>query len=116
MGIPVVQGRDFNADDLRPGSPFAILVNQAFVRELLGGREPLGVQHGLTEARVAGRNASGAFVFGPGRPLNIIGVVKDSRFPALREATPPMVYETFMQASTGFGHMVLHVRTSPTGG
>jgi predicted permease len=112
MGIPLVIGRDFNADDLRPGSPFAVLVNQAFVREFLGGRESLGVQHGLAEARGAGRGAKAGFVYAPGRPLNIIGVVRDSRFPALREAVSPTVYETFMQANTGFGHMVLHVRTS----
>jgi predicted permease len=112
MGIPVVRGRDFNTGDLRPGSPFAVLVNQAFVREFLGGREPLGVQHGLTEARVVGRDPKVGFVFGAGRPLNIIGVVKDSRFPNLREATSPTVYQTFLQANTGFGHMVLHVRTT----
>jgi MacB-like periplasmic core domain len=56
MGIPVLKGRDFNADDLRPGSPFAVLVNEAFVREFLGGREPLGSQHGVSEARVTGRD------------------------------------------------------------
>ena len=41
--------------------------------------------------------------------MNIIGVVKDSRFPSLREATAPLVYQTFLQASTGFGAMTLHV-------
>ena len=115
MGIPVLKGRDFNADDLRPGSPFAVLVNETFVREFLAGREPLGSQHGVTEARVTGRNPKTGFVYGAGQPLNIIGVVKDSRFPALREAPPPMVYQTFLQANTGFGHMVLHVRTSRRG-
>jgi putative ABC transport system permease protein len=115
MGIPVMRGRDFNADDLRPGSPFAVLVNQAFVREFLRGREPLGIQHGLTEARVVGRDARTGFVFGTGRPLNIVGVVKDSRFPALREATPPTLYQPFLQANTGSGQMVLHVRTSRSG-
>jgi putative ABC transport system permease protein len=115
MGIPVVKGRDFTADDLLPGSPFAVLVNQAFVRDFLGGREPLGIQHGLTEARIVGRDARTGFVFGTGRPLNIIGVVKDSRFPALREATPPTLYQTFLQANTGSGQMVLHVRTSRAG-
>jgi macrolide transport system ATP-binding/permease protein len=33
----------------------------------------------------------------------------------LREAPPPMVSQTFLQANTGFGHMVLHVRTSRQG-
>ena len=63
MGIPVVKGRDFNADDLRPGAPFAVMVNEAFVREFLGGREPLASQHGVTEARVTGRDAKSGFVY-----------------------------------------------------
>ena len=44
--------------------------------------------------------------------MNIVGVVKDSRFPALREAAQPIVYQTFLQAATGFGGMTLHVRLS----
>ena len=48
--------------------------------------------------------------------MNIVGVVKDSRFPGLRENPPPMVYQTFLQANTGFGQMVLHVHaTDETG-
>jgi predicted permease len=105
MGIPVVKGRDFNEDDLRLSAPRAVVVNEAFVRTFLGGREPLGNGHGVREA---GRATAAA-------PLNIIGVVKDSRYPALREATPPMVYQTFLQANTGFGNMVLHVRTTRVG-
>jgi putative ABC transport system permease protein len=104
MGIPVVRGRDFNEDDLRPGAPFAVLVNEAFVREYIRGKEPLGINHGLMQS--LGRSSTPL-----GRPMTIIGVVKDSRFPNLREATPPTVYQTFLQASTGFAQMVLHVQT-----
>jgi ABC-type antimicrobial peptide transport system permease subunit len=104
MGIPVVKGRDFNEDDLRPGSPFAVLVNEAFVREYIREREPLGVNHGVMQTQ--GRSST------PMGPLPIIGVVRDSRFPNLREATPPTVYQTFLQANTGFAQMVLHVRTA----
>lgn len=107
MGIPVVKGRDFNEEDLRLSAPRAVLVNEAFVRTFLSGREPLGTGHGVTE--VAGRGTT------PAAPLNIIGVVKDSRYPALREATPPTVYQTFLQANTGFGNMVLHVRATRVG-
>ena len=105
MGIPVVKGRDFNEDDLRPGAPFGVLVNEAFVREYIRGKEPLGVNHGLMESR--GRSSTPV-----GPIMTIIGVVKDSRFPNLREATPPTVYQTFLQANTGFAQMVLHVRTT----
>ena len=106
MGLPIVRGRDFTEDDLRIDASPAVLVNEAFVRELLQGREPLGVGHGVRTAR-PGRGPAV-----PGAPLNIIGVVRDSGLPARRDATPPKVYETFLQANTGFGQMVLHVRAS----
>jgi putative ABC transport system permease protein len=104
IGIPIVKGRDFTDDDLLPDAAPAVLVNEPFVREVLHGREPLGVAHGVMTQ-------------GPGRgaglsPLNIIGVVKDARFPGLRHRTRPTVYQTFLQANTGFGQMVLHVRAS----
>jgi len=102
MGIPIVAGRDFNEDDLRAGSPPAVIVNEAFVRTVLGSASPLGTAHGVCEAGRGGQRM----------PLNIVGVVKDSRFPALREAARPIVYQTFLQARTGFGGMTLHVRMS----
>jgi putative ABC transport system permease protein len=106
MGIPIVKGRDFNDDDLRPDAACAVLVNEPFVREILNGREPLGVAHGvMTQGqRCAGTRGTSQ--------LNIIGVVKDSRVPGLRDRTPPTVYQTFLQANTGVGQMVLHVRAS----
>ena len=51
MGIPIVKGRDFTDDDLRPDAAPAVLVNEPFVREILNGREPLGVDHGVMEPR-----------------------------------------------------------------
>jgi predicted permease len=113
MGIPVIKGRDFNGDDLRSGAPPAVIVNEAFVREFLPGREPLGSAHGVRQTRAVGFDRkAGLLQYGPGDPLTIVGVVRDTRFPALREAAPPLVYQTFLQASTGFAQMVLHVRTA----
>ncbi len=100
MGIPIVAGRDFNEDDLRTGSPAAVIVNEAFVRTVIGRASPLGTGHGVSQA---GRGSQRT-------PMNIVGVVKDSRFPALRDAAQPIVYQTFTQARTGFGGMTLHVR------
>lgn len=104
MGIPIVRGRDFTEDDLRPGAPLVLLVNQAFVRAFLEDQEPLGVQHELVQIQGLRRD--------PARdvPMNIVGVVEDTRFPSLREPTPPLVYQTYLQANTGFAGMTLHVR------
>ena len=107
MGMSLSRGRDFNEDDLRPGAPLVALVNETFVREVLKGEEPLGIRHGITMTR--GNSSQGT----PQRqPLDIIGVVKDSRYPNLREATPPIMYQTFLQTRTGRGQMVLHVRVA----
>ena len=102
MGIPVVAGRDFTDHDLRPGSPKAFVVNEAFVRMVIGVASPIGISHGVIEG---GRGS-------PRAPMNIVGVVKDSRFPALRDSARPIVYQPFLQAGTGFGGMTLHVRLS----
>jgi ABC-type antimicrobial peptide transport system permease subunit len=42
--------------------------------------------------------------------MNIVGVVGNTRFPALREPAAPLVYQTFLQANTGFSGLTLHVR------
>ncbi|HEX9367932.1 MAG TPA: FtsX-like permease family protein [Vicinamibacterales bacterium] len=96
MGLSMVRGRDFNEGDLRPGAPLVALANETFVRQALEGREALGagvVLHGRERAE-------------------IVGVVRDSHYPDLRSATPPMLYQTFLQTRTGRGQMVLHVRVS----
>src|SRR4029453_18403114 len=100
------RGRDFTEDDLRTDASPAVLVNEPFVREFLQGGEPLGVGHGLRNVR-PGRGPAA-----PGPPLNILGGVRGSGLPARRGATPPRVYQTFLQANTGFGQMVLHVRAA----
>ena len=100
MGMSIVRGRDFNEGDLRPGAPHVALANETFVRQALEGREALG---------------SGVTPFG-GERMEIIGVVKDSRFPDPRSTTPPVLYTTFLQTRTGRGQMVLHVRVADTAG
>jgi putative ABC transport system permease protein len=43
LGIALVRGRDFTADDTRRGQPVAI-VNESAVRELWKGRDPIGMR------------------------------------------------------------------------
>ena len=97
MGLAIVRGRDFDEADLRPGAPLVALANETFVRQALDGREAVGPGATVT----IGRDR-----------VEIIGVVKDSRLPDLRSATPPMIYQTFLQTHTGRGQMVLHVRVA----
>src|SRR5262249_34906067 len=107
MGLRLVQGRDFNGDDLRPDSHPVAIVNEAFVREVLKGRAPLGTGHGLTMAIRRTPPARGGDL-----PVDIVGVASDSPYPNLRDATVPTIYQTFLQTPTGRGQMVLHVRAT----
>src|SRR6185369_2026416 len=75
MGLSIARGRDFSEDDLRPDAPLVALVNETFVRRVLEGRDTQGP----------------AAVTLSGQRIEIIGVVKDSRYPDLRRPTPPIL-------------------------
>jgi predicted permease len=66
LGIPLVGGRPFTAADVL-GSPNVAIVDETFVRTILGGRSPLG----LTVRQAAAPGGQ------PGPWLEIVGVVKD---------------------------------------
>ena len=95
MGIALRAGRDFDERDLGAGAPHVGVVNEAFVRQIMNGENPVGKR----------------FPAG-GRSREIIGVVKDSKYASLRTDTPPLMYQPFLQTGTGRGQMTLHLRTS----
>ena len=68
VGIPLVAGRLFTAADIRLNAAVAI-VDETFVRTVLGGRSPIGV---LLRERARNPNEK------PGPWLEIVGVVKDA--------------------------------------
>ena len=83
LGLRVLRGRAFNDTD-RPGAPRAAVVNATFARRYLPGSDPIG-------RRI---NAEG------GRrvePLEIVGVVDDSKYRSLGEASEAAVYEAYFQ-------------------
>jgi len=75
LGVNAAQGRTFTADDRSNTMPVA-LVNRAFVRQQLAGRDPLGVQF-----------AYGFPTIDPNTMRTIVGVVDDVRYASL--GTPP---------------------------
>ena len=76
LGLPLLQGRDFEArDDGR--SPRVAIVNETFARRAFGRSSPIGRRLARDEARFN---------------IEIIGVVKDLRYEHLREAAPDGVF------------------------
>jgi len=80
VGTPLLAGRDFNDRDTATSVKVAI-VNQAFVRKILKGAEPLGKRFRIHEA--------------PGKPrplYEIVGVVGDNKFQDMHEEFLPFAY------------------------
>jgi putative ABC transport system permease protein len=80
FGTPLVAGRDLTDAD-RKGAPRVAVVNEAFVRKLVGGGSPIGR----------------AFTLYPGTtrslgPFEIVGVAADAVYTSPRNPMPPTFY------------------------
>jgi predicted permease len=85
MEIPLGRGRDFDARDTRT-SPRVAVVNQAFVRDLLAGADPIG--------RTLRTGEEPEF---PSTVYEIVGVVADASYADIRGPIPPQVFAPVMQ-------------------
>src|SRR5690242_73847 len=96
MGIPLRLGRDFDARD-RAGAPRVAIVNDVFVNTYFKGENPIGRRFGL----------------GRGRPdqIEIVGVVKGSKYSQVDEKIPRVVYLCYAQDANPAG-LVVYVRAS----
>jgi predicted permease len=95
MGIALLQGRDFTAQDA-DGAPRVIVINEAFARRYFKGENPVGRQ-----MRVGVPNPT---------LREVIGVVRDSKYLTLSEDPTPFIYQPLGQNhETG---MTLLVRTA----
>ena len=83
VGTQVVMGRGIREQDTSTASPVAV-VNESFVKKLLGKRNPLGRRIGP-----AGPESSGDF--------EIVGVVKDTAYESARLKDHPMFFTPLMQ-------------------
>jgi putative ABC transport system permease protein len=80
IGTPLLAGRDFDDRDTATSVKVAI-VNQAFVRKILKGADPLGKRFRMKEA--------------PGKPrplYEIVGVTGDNKFQDMHEEFLPFMY------------------------
>lgn len=81
-GTRVVAGRDFNDRDVAT-APAVAVVNRAFVKRFLPGKDPLGRVIKEPESPSA---------------LTIIGVVEDAAYRNLREPITPTLYRAYAQS------------------
>jgi predicted permease len=87
MKIALLAGREFTAADTEKSPPVAI-VNEAFARRFWPGQSALGRQ----------LRAAGARPRELGPPVEVVGVVRDSKYYSLGEEPQPILYQSLGQA------------------
>lgn len=92
MGIPILQGREFDERDLPSSQPVAIL-NRTFARKLFGDESPIGQRIGYQ---------------GPPHDADylIVGECGDALVDDLRSPAPPVVYFSADQRPSSVGTIV----------
>jgi putative ABC transport system permease protein len=96
---PVLLGRDFSALDTQ-ASPKVALINETMANYYFHGTSPIG-RH-LTLGTATGGNDA----------LEIVGVVKDSKYMALREAAHRTIFTDCFQQAAMPGSLDLELRSS----
>jgi predicted permease len=99
MGIPLLAGRDFTADD-RPGTPRVAIVSRAMAERFFHDEMPVGKTFRLEQGPT-----------GLGPPVQIVGLVGDTKYASLREKTAPVVYFPSRQDTTLGPFTNLEIRT-----
>jgi predicted permease len=98
MGIPLVRGRDFTPQD-GDGAPKVVIINETIARTYWPDQDPIG-KHIIF----------GKFGGGPDEPIEIVGVVRDSKYRSLTETPRTMMFLPFAQSYRA--GVALHVRSA----
>jgi predicted permease len=81
MGVQIIQGRDFSDAD-SAAAPEVVIVNETFAKKYVGTKNAVG--HVIS-------NEIG------GKPILIVGVVKDHKYTSITEEAMPMFWAVFTQ-------------------
>jgi predicted permease len=98
MGIPLIAGREFSDADTAT-SPKVCIINEKQAQRFFVGRNPIGLHmtHG-----------SGKLYTDP--PMEIVGVVANSKWDDARSDIGPFLYMPYSQ-DVNLGHLAFYVRT-----
>jgi predicted permease len=83
LRVPIVRGRVFDDRD-RTGAPFVGIVNETMARRTWPGQDPVGqtLLHGVSR-----------------RPMQVIGVVRDTKYRSIGEEPTPFVFISSLQTN-----------------
>jgi predicted permease len=77
FAVPLLSGREFTADDT-PNSPKVAVVNERFARHFFGEGSPIGRRFSNSGSKTL--------------DIEIVGVVKDTRYSSVKKAPPKLYY------------------------
>jgi predicted permease len=98
LGIPILRGRDFNDAD-KPESQQVAIINEAAARKYWPHQDPLGRQFKTQDDRQQGA-------------IEVVGLVRDSRYDDLSGAIEPFIYLPFSQHLENNALRTLQVRAA----
>ena len=101
MGIPLLRGRYFNAQD-RAETPPVVIVNETLARRYWPGEDPIG-------KRVKGFDPRGQH----DDWVTVVGLVKDTRTGGLEKAPFSEIYEAQTQSNEQLGNLVIRTASEP---
>ncbi len=85
MNVPLLAGRDFNAADTAAG-PSVVVVNQTFARRYLPDEDPVGKTFTFHDQSA--------------HSVEIVGVVRDTKYNRVRNEAAPLIYVPQRQSAT----------------
>jgi putative ABC transport system permease protein len=100
MGMSLVDGREFRLSDDNT-APRVVIVNETLVHKYFRGEHALGRR--IFFSGDAKRE----------RPLEIVGIVRDTRTEALNELPQPEIYQPLWQGQAFSKHMVIRTTGDP---
>ncbi len=99
MGMTIAEGRAFRGTD-GPGAPRVAIVNATLAKRYYADRNPIGAH-----LRFAGSTD---------KPIEIVGVVADTRTEELSQSAEPEIYLPFWQSGAFSKHLVVRAAGDPT--
>ena len=99
LGTAVLVGRDFTEGDTA-GTPKVAVINEAMAQHFFGDTNPIGERFSIP-----GWAADTS-------PIEIVGVVENTKMNSLREQSPPTAYMPFFQFPDSFSSVTFEVRTA----
>ena len=100
LHMPLVAGRDFNRGDIKT-SPAVAVVNQTLAGRFFPNVDPVGKTLRIDDV---GQK--------PGPPIEVVGIVRDSKYSSLREETPPIAFFPVSQVPEHAEGQTFELRTA----